>query len=75
MKEIYADFNDIASDGTLPLTCAGSRTSIGELPEGLKDGEQVRLTDGELSVAASVYQCEDGTWTAHSDWKFSEGGE
>jgi len=74
MKEIYADFNDIDSESTLPLTCAGSRTSIEKLIIGLKDGERVRLTDGELWVIATVRRSDDGSWVAHSSWQFSTVG-
>lgn len=70
MKRVYADFNDIASDGTLPLTCAGSRDSIAALPEALREGDLVQLSDGELIVFATVHRRVDGTWEGHSDWKF-----
>ncbi len=33
MRELYSDFNDIEADGTLPLTCAGSITSIANLKD------------------------------------------
>lgn len=75
MKEIYADFNDVAADRTLPLTCVGSRTSIDELPENLKEGEEVRLTDGELVAVATVHRREDGIWEARSDWEFRHNKE
>ncbi len=68
MKELYADFNDIAADGSLPLTCRGSVESIDAL--GVHDGEQVWLTDGELRVRAQVVLALDGTWEAHSQWTF-----
>jgi hypothetical protein len=70
MKEIYADFNDIAADGTLPLTCAGSVTSIAGLKERLTDGEVVWLSDGDLRVKARLYQRHDGSWEGRSDWQF-----
>jgi hypothetical protein len=70
MKEVYADFNDIAADGTLPLTCAGSVASIANLKEPLQEGEVVWLTDGGLRVSACVARRSDGSWEAHSDWKF-----
>jgi hypothetical protein len=76
MKELYADFNDFAEDGTLPLTCAGSVESIGRLKEPLMDGEEVMLTDGELRVMASVFLRKDGSWEGRSDWEFySSAGE
>jgi hypothetical protein len=55
VKHIYADFNDIATDRTLPLTCRGSRDSIAEQREPLHDGEQVFLSDGELQVIARIF--------------------
>ena len=70
MKQIYADFNDIAADGTLPLTCAGSVESISELEEGLKDGEEVWFTDGELLAKGRVFRRADATWEGKSDWSF-----
>lgn len=70
MREIYADFNDIATDRILPLSCSGSRSSITSMSEELRNGERVRLTDGELAVFATVYLRADGSWEAHSDWHF-----
>ena len=70
MKELYADFNDVAADRTPPLTCVGSRESINALPEALKEGEEVKLTDGELVAVATVHRREDGTWEARSNWEF-----
>ena len=70
MRAVYADFNDVAADGTLPLTCAGSLSSIEGLDQPLKDGELVWLSDGELGVEARVYRRKDGTWEGHSDWHF-----
>ena len=70
MKEIYADFNDIAADGTLPLTCHGSRESIAGLEDAMTDGEEVWFTDGELRARGRVYRAEDGTWEGRSDWRF-----
>lgn len=70
MKEVYADFNDITANGTLPLTCNGSVESIANLKEGLKDGEDVWLTDGELRVIGRVFRCKDGSWEAQSEWLF-----
>lgn len=70
MKEIYADFNDVAADGTLPLTCAGSRASIEALSDALKEGEEVKLSDGELVTVGTVHRRNDGTLEARSDWKF-----
>ncbi len=70
MKEIYADFNDIASDATLPLTCQGSVASIASLGDSLGDGEEVWLTDGELRARARVFRCADGSWEGRSEWDF-----
>jgi hypothetical protein len=70
MRKIYADFNDIAADGTLPLTCAGSAESIVKLDTPLADGEEVLLTDGELKASARVFRRADGTWEGRSDWRF-----
>jgi hypothetical protein len=72
MKQLYADFNDIAADGTLPLTSSGSAESIAALEHGLTDGEAVILCDGELQSVAHVFPSEDGTWTARSEWRFSK---
>jgi hypothetical protein len=70
MKLIYADFNDIAADGSLPLTCNGSIDSIATLREPLRDGEKVYLTDDELRTEAHVFLRADGSWEARSDWRF-----
>jgi hypothetical protein len=70
MKEIYADFNDVDADGTLPLTCSGSVESIGALQEPLMDGETVCFSDGELRVKGRVCRRADGSWEGRSDWKF-----
>ena len=68
--EIYADFNDIAADGTLRLTCSGSIASIGDLARSLADGEEVCLTEGELRVLARVFSADDGSWEGRSEWRF-----
>ena len=70
MREIYADFNDIDSDGFLPLTCSGSMHCIAGLTERLVDGEEVWLTDGALRVSANVFLGDAGWWEARSQWKF-----
>ena len=70
MKQIYADFNDIAADGTLPLTCRGSVHSIAMLQGPLHDGDEVLLSDDELRVIARVFRRVDGSWEARSDWTF-----
>jgi len=70
MKEIYADFNDFLADGSLPLTCIGSKESIASLETTLVNGEEVLLYDGELTVIARVYRLANGTWEGRGDWKF-----
>jgi len=70
MKKIYADFNDFASSGTLPLICFGSKESIAKLVIPLSNGEEIILSDGELKVIARVCQLDDGTWEARSEWDF-----
>jgi hypothetical protein len=70
MKEIYADFNDIADDGSLPLTCEGSVANIAALAGGLQEGEEVWLTDGELWVIAHVFRSQNGSWEGRSSWRF-----
>jgi hypothetical protein len=75
VKEIYADFNDITADGTLPLTCAGSVASIAATAGGLADGESVWLTDGELRIQGRVYRRADGSWEGRSDWRFARQSE
>lgn len=60
MKRIYADFNDIAADGTLPLTCRGSVKSIAALQQPLQNGETVLLSDEELEAVALVFRRNDG---------------
>lgn len=73
MKTIYADFNNFAVDGTLPLDCAGSVESIAALDEPLQEGEEVLLSDGELRVKARVFRYKDGSWEGRSsDWDFNE---
>ena len=71
MKEVYADFNDIAADGTLVLTCAGSVASIASLQGSLENGEEVWFTDGELRVKGRVFRRQDGAWEGRSDWNFA----
>lgn len=70
MREIYADFNNIAADGTLALTCDGSRNSIEALTNPLSEQERVWLSDGELRVQATVHLTDAGSWIARSDWSF-----
>jgi hypothetical protein len=73
MKQIYADFNNFAADGTLPLTCQGSVASIATLDEPLREGEEVWLSDGELRVRAQVFHHHDGSWEGRSYWQFLRG--
>lgn len=70
MKRLYADFNDIAASGTLPLTCKGSIDSLGALDPELSSGEEVVLSDDEMEVVARVFRLDDGSWEARSDWRF-----
>jgi hypothetical protein len=70
MKRLYADFNDIASNGTLPLTCKGSIDSIASLGPDLVDDEEVILSNEDVEVIARVYRLDDGSWEARSDWRF-----
>ena len=70
MIRLYADFNDIAANGTLPLTCKGSRDSIAAQDRELRSGEEVVLSDDELEVVARVFRLDDGSWEARSDWRF-----
>lgn len=70
MREIYADFNDIAEDSTLPLTCEGSRASLVALSPPPSPGEEVWLSDGELRARAHLSLGADGVWEAHSKWEF-----
>jgi hypothetical protein len=70
MKEIFADFNNFDTDGTLDLACAGSVKSIAALEEPLAEGETVWFSDGELRVKGTVHRRPDGTWEGRSDWKF-----
>jgi hypothetical protein len=70
MREIYADFNDFAADGSLPLTCQGSVTSIAGLSEPLRDGEEVWLSDGEIRAKGQVFRCPNGSWEGRSAWEF-----
>ena len=72
MIELYADFNDIAADGTLPLTAEGSVAAIAALGAHLREAQRVRLSDGELVTLATVHQRDDGTWEARSNWEFFE---
>jgi len=72
MKEIYAGFNDIGADGTLPLTCQGSVESIAQIEGGLNDGDEVWFTDGELRARGRVFLAKDGIWEGRSEWHFVE---
>lgn len=72
MKRLYADFNDFAAEGTLPLTCKGSVDSIVALAGALQSGEEVVLSDGNMEVIARVFRLGDGSWEARSDWMFVE---
>lgn len=69
MRRLYADFNDFATDGVLPLTCVGSVESIAQLDAPLREDEEVWLSDGELGTRAWVFERE-GHWEARSDWMF-----
>jgi hypothetical protein len=68
MIEIYAEFNDIAADGSLPLTCNGSVESIDAIGPALTHGEEVWLSDGELRVRGRVFRRDDGCWEARAKW-------
>ncbi len=74
MKEIYADFNNIAQDGSLALTCAGSVASIEALDRPLADGEEVLLSDGELRAVGRVVRRADGTWDVLPGWRLQRSG-
>jgi len=58
------------ADGTLPLTCAGSVSSIANLAEALEEEEEVWFTDGELRAKGRVFRSATGTWEGRSEWQF-----
>ncbi|MDP2306306.1 MAG: hypothetical protein Q8P18_09795 [Pseudomonadota bacterium] len=64
LVELYADFNNIAADGSLPLHCVGSVASIASLGQELREGKEVWLTDGELWARARLSRAGDGAWYA-----------
>lgn len=70
MKTIYADFNDVDADGTIPLICQGSVSSIAALEEPLREGEEVWLSDDYLRVIGRVFLSSDGSWSCSSNWRF-----
>jgi hypothetical protein len=70
VRQVYADFNNIDADGSLPLTSAGSVASIAELEPELRDGEEVCLADGKVFAVGCVHRRIDGTWEARSQWEF-----
>jgi hypothetical protein len=70
VKEICADFDDVAANGAPPLTCAGSIANISGLGGELRDGEEITLTEGEVRAVAQVFRQLDGTREAQSDWNF-----
>jgi hypothetical protein len=69
MIELYADFNDAAADGSLPLTSFGSLRSIAGVKNKLAEGLVVFLTDGDLSANATLGKAADGTWYARPGWE------
>jgi hypothetical protein len=52
MMTIYADFNALTEDRSICLTTVGSRADIQE--HGVRPGDRVMLSDGELQVEALV---------------------
>lgn len=70
MKEVYADFNNIEADGALSLACVGSVESIAALEDGLEEGEEICLTDGELRARGRVFRRRDGLWEVRPGWTF-----
>jgi len=72
MREIYADFNNFAADGSLDLTCVASLGSIANLEEPLTEDELVWFTDGELRAKGRMFLRPDGSWEGRSDghWEF-----
>ncbi len=74
MKTIYADFNDVAEDGSIPLTSAGSVASISSLITPPAVGERVWLTDGELWALAMVSRLGQSDWCADAGWQMHPSG-
>jgi len=52
MTTIYADFNALTEDRSVCLTTVGSQADI--LKHGIRPGDRVKLSDGELEVEAVV---------------------
>ena len=52
MTTIYADFNALTEDRSIRLTTVGSQADVRE--HGVRPGDRVRLSDGELQVDALV---------------------
>ena len=52
MTTIYADFNALTEDRSIRLTTRGSWDDIGRF--GVRPGDWVRLSDGEMQVTARV---------------------
>jgi hypothetical protein len=62
VKQLYADFDDVAEDGALRLSCAGTVASIAELGQELREREEVCFTDGNRFAVGRVHRRGDGTW-------------
>jgi hypothetical protein len=69
-KTLYADFNDVAADGSLPLSCQGSVASIAALVTPIDDGEDVWLSDGDLLACGKACRRPDGSWEVQPGWRF-----
>lgn len=72
MMIIYADFNDVDADGTLPLYCQGSVESIDALHTPPREGEWAWLTDGELWTTARLHRNSTGLYQATGKWEFKD---
>lgn len=66
---VRVDFHNADSDGFVRLNVAGAVADLTRLGLVLTDGDQLRVTDGEIAVLGTVRPPgPEGVWRLQVDW-------
>jgi hypothetical protein len=72
---LHVDFHNADVEGRVRLTTRGTLEDVSRLPEGLREGLEVLLVDGELSTTGVVtWGHAEGIWVAAPNWGALRGG-